>query len=146
MIRIQWEPNGPPSADDRLAELSKMRQKYLREWHLDEDYYAARLKYVEQAEAAIHARRELPPRLEAMRQRAMNAVRDLSQTNPLDYMVICQKLRDYGYEGWQVDKLIQYASFIQARGWEAFYPEDAAFLKQKYAEVGVDAEKIDFRS
>ena len=39
----------------------------------------------------------------------------------------------------------EYASFIQTRGWEAFYPEDAAFLKQKYAEAGIDAEKIDFR-
>lgn len=145
MIRIQWEPNGPPSPKDRLAELDRMRQKYLREWHLDEEYYAARMKYVEQAEAAIHARRKSDPELDAMRQQAMNAVRDLARTNPMDSMFVSQKLSDYGYESWQVDKLIQYASFIQARGWEAFYPEDAAFLKQKYAEAGVDAEKIEFR-
>jgi len=146
MIGIVWEPSGPPSSDDKLAELGRMREKYLRERHLDEEYYAARLKYVEQAEADIHAQRAAYPALEAMRQQAMSALRDLSQTNPLDYMVVSQKLSDHGYESWQVDKLIQYASFIQARGWEAFYPEDAAFLKQKYAEAGIDAEKIDFRS
>ncbi len=146
MIRAVWEPNGPPSADDKLAELGRMREKYLRERHLDEEYYAARLKYVEQAEAAIYARRASDPVMESLRQQATSALRDLSQTNPLHYMVIRQKLEDYGYESWQASKLIQYASFIQARGWEAFYPEDAAFLRRKYAEAGIDPEKIDFRS
>ncbi len=144
MIRVNWEPNGPPNPSDRLAELDKMRQKCRREWHLDEDYYAAQMKYIEQAEAAIHASRADNPVLETMRQRALEAIRELSQTNPLNYRVILQKFRDFGYEDWQADKLIQYASFIQARGWNAFFPEDAAFLKQKYADAGIDAERIDF--
>jgi len=145
LIKVVWEPSGPPNTDDRLAELDRMRRKCLQERHLDEEYYTARLKYIEQAEAAIHARRAANPVLEAMRQRATEAVRELSESSPLDYHVVSQRLSDHGYESWQVDKLIQYASFIQTRGWEAFYPEDAAFLKQKYAEAGIDAEKIDFR-
>ncbi len=145
MIGIVWEPSGPPSRDDHLAELARMRQKCLRERHLDEEYYAARLRYIKQAEFTIRARCDPLPGLEAMRQRAAEAARELGETQPLASQAVAQRLKDAGYESWQIDKLIAYASFIQARGWEAFYPEDAAFLKQKYADAGVDAEKIEFR-
>lgn len=144
MIGIVWKPSGPPSRADQLAELAEMREKCRREWHLDEEYYAAQLKYIERAEAAL--RRDPLPGMEAMRQRAAEAARELAETQPLASQVIAQRLKDQGHKSWQVDKLIAYASFIQARGWEAFYPEDAAFLKQKYAEAGVDPEKIDFHS
>ena len=123
-----------------------MRQQCERERHLSEEYYAARMKYIEHAETAARSRLELIPGLEAARQRAAEAARELGGTQPLAFRAVAQRLKDQGHKSWQVDKLIAYASFIQARGWEAFYPEDAAFLKQKYAEVGVDAEKIDFRS
>lgn len=72
--------------------------------------------------------------------------RHLAETRPFHFQVIAETLKDQGYKSWQVDKPIAYVSFIQARGWAAFYPEDAAFLKQKYADVGIDAEKIAFRS
>ena len=147
MIKVVWEPNGLPSAADDLAELDGMRQKYQQERHImGEEYYAACMNYVDKAETAARGRLELIPELEAMRQRAAEYARELGKTQPLAFQAVAQKLRDSGHAGWQADKLIQYASFIQARGWEAFYPEDAAFLKQKYAEAGVDAETIDFRS
>lgn len=146
MIRIQWEPNGPPSATDELAELDRMRGKYRQERHImGEEYFAACMNYVEKAEAAALDRLEPVPELEAARHITEEYARELVETQPLAFQAVAQRLRDGGYAGWQVDKLIQYASFIQARGWEAFYPEDAAFLKQKYAEAGVDAEKIEFR-
>ena len=143
MIGIVWEPNGPPSTDDRLAELERMRQDCI-DRPVDEEYYAARMKYIERAEATLHARRDPLPSLAAMRQRAAEAARELGKTQPLAFQAVAQRLKDQGHESWQVDKLIAYASFIQARGWEAFYPEDVVFLKQKYADAGVDAEKIDF--
>ena len=147
MIRMLWEPNGPPSPADRLAELDGMRQKYQQEQHvMGEEYYAACMNYVERAEIAARTSLDRFPRLEAMRQLAAETARELAETQPLAYRAVAQTLKDAGHPSWQVDKLIQYASFIQARGWEAFYPEDAAFLKRKYADAGVDAEKIDFRS
>lgn len=145
MIGIVWEPSGPPSADDQLAELAGMREEYQRERpNMGEEYYTACMKYIERAEAAL--RRDPLPGMEAMRRRAAEAARELAETQPLAFQAVAQKLKDRGHKSWQVDKLIAYASFIQARGWEAFYPEDAAFLKQKYAEAGTDSEKIDFNS
>ena len=144
MIKAVWEPNGSPSTKDLLAKIERMRQKCLRERHIDEEYYTGRLNYLAQAEADIHALRAANPWMETEQQRSIEMVRELSATNPWHFCVVTQRLREFGYESWEADKLVQYASFIQSRSWEAFYPEDAAFLKQKYADAGIDAEKIDF--
>jgi len=152
------EERQSPGIEEMRRHIEEMRQQYERDRDaIGEEAYADLNAGLARMEQYVHeraaAQRELRKVADAFsdqflaldEQTSKRLIRERELgSDRLTWRSADIKLRDFGYPSGVVSRMIQYASFIQVRGWDALGPDQEQDLRKKFDDAGVDPMRIDF--